>query len=203
MMLGKLLPSLGKWRGWLPQEALPQGQKAKRDLSEHPHVGQISVGLHHPCQEMRAQQPCEAVRASQASPYSPGLGSLGSSSQGDSQAGLRAIVLYFQGFMSLCASCPLDNAHLCESLSSTAQEWYTVIQGLRHHNLVPWQQMGCHKGLGIPKGSGEGPTPWQGGREWEIQDKGSESCFITRTQTKESVRLLTVDGTLFCHLWAV
>ena len=43
MMLGKLLPSLGKWRGWLPQEALPQGQKAKRDLSEHPRVGRISV----------------------------------------------------------------------------------------------------------------------------------------------------------------
>lgn len=55
-------------------------------------------------------------------PYSPGLGSLGSSSQGDPQAGLEAVALCFQGFMSLNASCPLDNAHLCDSLYSTAQE---------------------------------------------------------------------------------
>ena len=80
--------------------------------------------------------------------------------------------------MSLHASCLLDNAHLCESLYSTAQEQYTVIQGLRHHNLVPWQQMSCHKGLGIPEGGGEGLIPGQSGGEWEIQDKGSGSGYL-------------------------
>lgn len=45
--------------------------------------------------------------------------------------------LCFQRFMSLHASRPLDNADLCESLYSTVQEQYIVIQGLRHHNLVP------------------------------------------------------------------
>lgn len=43
--------------------------------------------------------------------------------------------------------------------------------------------------------------------EWERMgnpgQRRRELLFITRTQTKESVRLLTVDGTLFCHLWAV
>lgn len=111
-------------------------------------------------------------------PHSPGLGSFGSSSQGDSPAGLEAVAPCFQGFMSLHTSRPLDNAHLCESLYSTAQEQYTVIPGLRHHNLVPWQQMGCYKGFRIPEGSGEGPTPGQRWGEWEIQDKGSGSCYL-------------------------
>lgn len=74
--------------------------------------------------------------------------------------------------------CPLDNAHLCEPLYSTTQELYIVIQGLRHHNLVPWQQMGRHKGFGIPEGGGEELTPGQSWGEWEIQDKGGRRCYL-------------------------
>lgn len=129
-------------------------------------------------------------------PCSAGTGSLGSSSQGDSPAGLEAVAPCLQGFISFMPVCPLDNAHLCESLYSTAQEQYIVIQGLRHHNLVPWQQEGCHKRLGIPEvGWGE-PSPRQSRREWEAQDKGSRHCYLqqecrlrTASDSPQSVKL--------------
>lgn len=40
---GKVLPSLGKWGWWLSQAALPQGQKTKGELSEHPGVELFDV----------------------------------------------------------------------------------------------------------------------------------------------------------------
>lgn len=55
--------------------------------------------------------------------------------------------------------CPLDNAHLCEPLDPIAQELGIVIQDLQHHNLLPRQQMGHHRGFGIPEGGGEEPNP--------------------------------------------
>lgn len=132
-------------------------------------------------------------------PCSAGTGSFGSSSQGDSPAGLEAVAPCLQGFISFMPVCPLDNAHLCESLYSTAQEQYIVIQGLRHHNLVPWQQEGCHKRLGIPEvGWGE-PSPRQSRREWEAQ----ALLFTTRMQAADSIGQSTVSQTLLCHLWAV
>lgn len=159
------------------------------DLSKHPSAELFSVmSLTAPHQEATSVLPrdegwavfrgCQSKPCQPLPPPSPGIGSHGSSSQGDSPAGLEAVAPCFQGFMSLHASRRLDNAHLCESLYSTVQEQYIVIQGLRHHNLVPWQQMSCHKGLRIPEGGGEGLIPGQSGGEWEIQDKGSGHCYL-------------------------
>lgn len=130
-----------------------KGKRAlTRDPSGHPRVGLVSA-MSPPRQ--RAKQSFNPSEPAMPDPI-PGLGS---NSQGNSLAGFEAVAPISRDLFPSMPVCPLDNAHLCEPLAPTAQELGIVIQGLRHHNLLPRQQMGHQGGFGIPEGGEEEPTP--------------------------------------------